>query len=320
LLGRLEDAEHEATEAARVATFTGVELFRADALIIRAEIKAIRGNVAGAREDGHEALAVSTRIGWQMGVSQSSYALGLLALTENDPHAAVQFLSPVLSAVESLGVYEWPIAMAVPDGIEALVATGDRDQSHRLATALAAWGDKFDRPWAVATSHRSLAVIKAASGDLDGAANEAEHAIAAHARLPMPFELARTMLVFGQVQRRRGERRAARQVLQQALKIFEEIGARPWADKTRAEIARIGVRRAPETLTESELRAALLAAQGLTNPEIGARLFMSRRTVEANLARVYRKLDIRSRVQLNAALAKTTSTTKTTSRRPRRPD
>jgi DNA-binding CsgD family transcriptional regulator len=274
-------------------------------IIIRAEIKAIRGNVSGAREDGHEALAVSTRIGWKMGVSQSSYALGLLALTENDLHAAVQFLSPVLSAVESLGVYEWPIAMAVPDGIEALVATGELEQSHRLARSLATLGDKFDRPWAVATSRRCLALIKAASGDLDGAAAATEHAIAAHARLPMPFEFARTLLVHGQVQRRRGERRLARQVLQQALTVFQEIGSQPWADKTRAEIARIGVRRAPSTLTEGEQRAAALAAQGLTNPEIAARLFMSRRTVEANLARAYRKLDIRSRAQLSVALAKT---------------
>jgi DNA-binding CsgD family transcriptional regulator len=157
----------------------------------------------------------------------------------------------------------------------------------------------------VATSHRCLALVKAASGDLDGAAAAGEQAIVAHDRLPMPFELARTLLVHGQVQRRRGERRAARQVLQQALTIFEGIGARPWADKARVEIARIGVRRAPETLTEGEQRAAVLASQGLTNPEIGARLFMSRRTVEANLARAYRKLDIRSRAELHAALAKT---------------
>jgi DNA-binding CsgD family transcriptional regulator len=222
--------------------------------------------------------------------------------------------------VESLGVYEWPIAMAVPDGIEALVATGELEQSHRLATALAAWGDKFDRPWALATSRRCLALIRAASGDLDGASAACEQAMIAHARLPMPFERARTLLVHGQVQRRRGARRTARLLLQQALTIFEEIGSQPWADKTRTEIARIGVRRAPETLTESELRAALLAAQGLTNPEIGARLFMSRRTVEANLARVYRKLDIRSRVQLSAALARTAGNPKAARQRPQRPD
>src|SRR5262249_20811162 len=186
------------------------------------------------------------------------------------------------------------------------------------ATARAAWGDKFDRPCAVATSHRCLALIKAASGDLDGAVAATEHAIAAHDRLPMPFELARTLLVHGQVQRRRGERRVARQVLQQALTLFQDIGSTPWADKTRGEIARIGVRRAPASLTEGEQRAAVLAAQGLTNPEIAVRLLMSRRTVEANLARAYRKLDIRSRAELHAALAKIPVPADTPPRRPKR--
>jgi DNA-binding NarL/FixJ family response regulator len=120
----------------------------------------------------------------------------------------------------------------------------------------------------------------------------------------MPFEHARTLLVHGQLQRRRGQRRAARDVLGRALAIFEEIGAPRWADMTRAEIARIGVRRAPTELTESEERVAQLAAQGLTNVEIATRLFMSRRTVEANLARAYTKLGIGSRAELGAVMAK----------------
>jgi DNA-binding NarL/FixJ family response regulator len=120
----------------------------------------------------------------------------------------------------------------------------------------------------------------------------------------MPFELGRTLLVQGQLLRRRGERRAGREALQRALAIFEEIGARLWAVKARAEIARIGVRRAPEELTEGEDRVAELAAQGLTNPEIAARLFMSRRTVEANLSRAYDKLGIHSRAELGATMAK----------------
>ena len=120
----------------------------------------------------------------------------------------------------------------------------------------------------------------------------------------MPFELGRTLLVHGQLQRRRGERRAGREMLQHALTIFEEFGAPLWAEKARAEIARIGVRRAPEELTEGEERVAELAAQGLTNPEIATRLFMSRRTVEANLARAYGKLGIRSRAELGAVMAK----------------
>jgi DNA-binding CsgD family transcriptional regulator len=80
--------------------------------------------------------------------------------------------------------------------------------------------------------------------------------------------------------------------------MFEGLKAPLWAEKAATEIARIGVRRAPEELTEGEERVAELAAQGLTNPEIAARLFMSRRTVEANLARAYRKLGFRSRAEL----------------------
>jgi DNA-binding NarL/FixJ family response regulator len=93
-------------------------------------------------------------------------------------------------------------------------------------------------------------------------------------------------------------------VLGRALAIFEEIGAPLWADMARAENSRIGVRRAPKELTESETRVAQLAAIGLRNAEIAARLFMSRRTVEANLARAYTKLGIQSRAELGAVMAK----------------
>jgi DNA-binding CsgD family transcriptional regulator len=196
-----------------------------------------------------------------------------------------------------------PEARSLADAIEALVATGDVERAKRLAEALHAWGRRFERPWALATSGRCRALLAAAAGDLDGAVTAAVEALVAHERLPFPFEEARTLLVLGQLQRRRGERRDARATLERAAAIFERIGARRWLEKANSEIARIGVRRAPTELTESEQRVAELAAAGLTNPEIAARLFMSRRTVEANLARAYRKLDIRSRAELGAVMA-----------------
>jgi len=79
--------------------------------------------------------------------------------------------------------------------------------------------------------------------------------------------------VQGQLLRRRGERRARREMLQSALTIFTQIGAPLWVEKTRAEIAPIGGRGAPDELTEGEERVAELTAQGRTNPEIAARLF-----------------------------------------------
>ena len=114
----------------------------------------------------------------------------------------------------------------------------------------------------------------------------------------MPLELGRTLLVLGQLERRRGERRAARETLRRAEATFEAIGAQIWAEKARAEARRIGVRRAPTELTANEQLVAQLAVDGLTNREIAARMFMSRRTVEANLARAYLKLGVRSRAEL----------------------
>jgi DNA-binding CsgD family transcriptional regulator len=194
--------------------------------------------------------------------------------------------------------------MGVPDSVEALVATGDIDRARRLTDALERCGRTYDRPWALATSGRCRALLLASAGDLDAAAAAAERALIDHERLPMPFELARTLLVQGQILRRRGQRRAARDALGRALTIFQEIGAPFWADMARNEIARIGVRRAPTQLTENEERVAHLAAAGHTNAEIAARLFMSRRTVEANLARAYTKLGIGSRAELGAAMAR----------------
>ena len=114
----------------------------------------------------------------------------------------------------------------------------------------------------------------------------------------MPLELGRTLLVLGQLQRRRGERRAARETLSHAESIFEGVGAVVWADKARAEAHRIGVRRAPTEMTTNEQVVAQLAVDGLTNHEIAARMFLSRRTVEANLSRAYQKLGVRSRTEL----------------------
>ena len=119
----------------------------------------------------------------------------------------------------------------------------------------------------------------------------------------MPFELARTLLLLGVVQRRVGHRKAAQESLREAIDLFENLGSHPWADRGRAEIKRIGVRKAKTELTENETRVAELAAAGLLNREIAARLFISQRTVEANLARAYRKLGVDSRAQLGALLA-----------------
>ena len=303
LAGDLVQAEGEASDALRVANLTGQEINVAFALLLRGTARAILGDLTGSRSDLVEALAISDRADWWWGQSQSRLGMAVLAITEGNPGEALAILEPVIPIVEALGVYEWPIAWAVPEAIEALVAENQLDRAARLTDALSDWGRRFDRPWASALSGRGRAMVEAAQGHLPLAQAAAEQAVVDHERLPMPFELGRTLLVLGQIQRRRGERLAARETLRQSRAIFESLPAPFWAEKVWAEERRIGTRRAPIELTENERLVAQLAAGGLTNREIAARLFLSRRTVEANLARAYRKLEIHSRAELGATMA-----------------
>ena len=143
------------------------------------------------------------------------------------------------------------------------------------------------------------------SSDLGGAVQALEQALRHHQDLAMPFELARTLLVMGQAQRRAKHKKIARQHLDRALGIFESLPAPVWAGRARAELSRLGLRPpAPLTLTATEQRVAALAASGHTNRQVATALFLSPRTVEANLARVYRKLGVSSRAELGAAMAR----------------
>ena len=130
--------------------------------------------------------------------------------------------------------------------------------------------------------------------------------MAEHERLPMPFERARTQLMLGQLQRRHGHRDAATTTLREALAAFEHHG---YPAVGRSGQRRIGPHRrwsaaAPVALTVSEQRVAELAASGMTNRDVAAALFISPKTVEANLARIYRKLGIHSRAELGRLMAR----------------
>jgi DNA-binding CsgD family transcriptional regulator len=136
---------------------------------------------------------------------------------------------------------------------------------------------------------------------MDGATAAFKQALAHHQCLPMPFELGRTVLARGQLLRRLKQKRAARESLQEALEVFERLGAPLWAERARAELRRIGLRpAAPLSLTPTEERVADLVATGHTNREVAQALFVSVHTVEDNLRRIYRKLGVRSRTELAA--------------------
>ncbi len=303
LMGAHDAAERYADEALEAAALVGSELLRGFALNIRAHVRARVGDMPRAREDSLEALAISERVGWPHGVLAARWTLGFLALSEGDPRGAADALEPVVAAVEALGLYDWATAMYIPDAIEALVGIGELERAMRLTDELAACGRRLDRAWALATSGRCRALIQAAQGDLDAALASIDSALVEHQRVAMPFEHGRSLLVRGRIQRRARQKRAAHETLEHALSLFEELGALVWAQTARNELGRIGLRRsAPSELTDTEDRVAELAASGLTNKQIAQRAFLTPKSVEDVLHRVYRKLDIHSRAELGARM------------------
>ena len=203
-----------------------------------------------------------------------------------------------------MGVGEPVVLTFAADAAEALIALGRTEEATGLVDQLETAGRRLDRAWALATGARCRALLFAAAGDLEAAIEAGERAMTEHARLAMPFERARTQLVVGRLQRRQGKRRAARASLDEALRTFEELGTALWAGKARAELLRLGLHPGDATeLTPSEQRIAELAAGGLTNRQVAAMILVSTKTVEASLARVYRKLDIHSRAELGRWMA-----------------
>jgi DNA-binding NarL/FixJ family response regulator len=147
------------------------------------------------------------------------------------------------------------------------------------------------------------AMVDAASGRMPEALAAIEQALTWYDTSPLRFDRARTLLIAGQIHRRVKAKRLAQEALAEAHREFTAFGAAAWARQAAAELARVNLRpAAASALTETERRVAELAAAGLTNREVAQQLFVAVKTVEANLARVYRKLGITSRAELGARM------------------
>jgi DNA-binding CsgD family transcriptional regulator len=301
--GDPEEAGRRADAAINAAALVDSEVMRGYALAVRAHARAQAGDALAARTDATEALTICERAGWPHGICTARWALGFLAVSEGEPELAWSTLEPVVAAIEELGYYDFATAMYIPDGIEALVGIGELDRARSLTDSLQACGARLDRAWALAAAARCRSLIEAARGNPAEALLTIDAALAQHERVPMPLERARSLLVKGTVLRRLRRRRAARTVLQEAVGAFDELGARIWAERAGSELARTGLgRRDRDELTETERRVAELAASGLTNKQVAAQAFLTPKSVEDVLARVYRKLGIHSRAELGARM------------------
>ena len=264
-----------------------------------AQIDIYRGDVAeaavlaeGIRGVGHETGDIWTE---RNGLG----LLGLVAMAEGDAERAVALFQRWHDLAEQMALREPGYRRMEGDLVEALVATGQLERATANASTMQEMAERLARPTLLAGAARARALVAAALGDRHVAVGLAQAAVDGYAATPMVVEHARSLLTLGQIHRRFKEKAPARAALEQALAVFDRLGAERLAERTRQDLARIGLRTAGGTaLTETELRVARLAATGRTVRQVGDELFISPKTVEANLTRVYRKLGISGRAEL----------------------
>jgi ATP/maltotriose-dependent transcriptional regulator MalT len=266
---------------------------------VKALVETDLGLVERARATAEEGLAISRANADDYFTIASLGALGRLELALGNLDVAGNYLRDLPSQLLAGGMHD-PTSPVWVDSIEALIVLGELEQARSYLDLFALHAHRLGSPWGLAAAARCSGILGAADGDLGAAFAGFGRAVAELDAHPYPFERARTLLSLGSAHRQAKQKRLARAALEQALAIFEELGARLWAEKARSELKRISGRRrmSAEDLTETEDRVARLAAQGLSNKAIAAELFMSVHTVGAHLSRAYRKLAIRSRGEL----------------------
>ena len=229
--------------------------------------------------------------------------LGHVQITLGDSAKVVDVLAPALAFVQREAIAEPSVMRFAVDYIEALVELSRTDDALELLDWYEGNARRLGRVSALANCARCRGMLAAQAGDLDAAFASFEEALELHEQVRLPLDEGRTLLALGAAQRRAKRRREARDTLERALGIFEASGAVLWAERARAELKRISGRAAtPGALTPAEARVAALVCEGKTNREVAAALYLSDRTIEGHLARIFGKLEIRHRTELAGAL------------------
>ncbi|MFD9906508.1 ATP-binding protein [Streptomyces sp. NPDC059063] len=298
LLGRLRDATASASEGARIAEDTAQGLFAGNLRGVLAHVAAVEGDEERCR-DLTKQLAAQ---GLPIAGAWSGGALALLDLGHGRHDEALHRLEELWAGPHGHSGFA---LYALPDLVESAVRVGRVARAEAAATAFTRWADATGQAWARAVALRCRALL-AAAADTDAAEDLYTEAVRAHRHDNRPFERARTELLHGEWLRRKLRRSDARPRLRAALELFEAVGAASWAERARAELRATGetlaaADREPgllDLLTPQELQVVRLAAEGLSNRDIAAQLFLSPRTVGYHLYKAYPKLGIASRGEL----------------------
>jgi DNA-binding CsgD family transcriptional regulator len=229
-------------------------------------------------------------------------AVGLLELSLGRPQEAVDTLERTKrlrgKRIRADAMAPRPVLANL---IEAHVRAGHVEDAQRSLDELRRQADLSQRPFVLAVTARCRGIVH-------GDEQHFLEALTWHERQPNAFERGRTLLCYGELLRREKRRADARTRLRAALADFEEVGAATWAERARLELGATGERarrRNPDTrdeLTPQEVQVAGLVAEGLTNREIAARLFLSPKTIETHIRHAFQKLGVRSRTELAVAV------------------
>ncbi|MFJ4828352.1 AAA family ATPase [Streptomyces sp. NPDC088747] len=293
------------TEALRRAEELGHRAVAGYAQLLLARLDGLRGDRAGCED---RVAAYERHCGKVRGLEIfAQSALGSAALTAGDPRAAAGHLERALSLARETGLGNPNLMPFLTDLAEAYVRTGERDSAARLADWTEGLARSTGLAWPAAAYAHCRVMLAESAEEAQEWLRVAERV---HAREEMTFELARTQLACGELLRRFRRPTAARGLLLAAQLAFAGLGAASWRSRAAVELAAAGHRvrdagdPAPRTdrLTAQELQVALAIGDGLSNGEAATALFVSRKTVEAHLTRVYRKLGVRSRSELTRYL------------------
>jgi DNA-binding CsgD family transcriptional regulator len=263
-----------------------------------------RGDEEESRALADEALSLSQDLGTELHAIWATAALGDLELGLGNAAAAIKQFEHQQQLLDELAITD-PDLSPAPELAEAYLRLGRDDDARRVGAEFLAQATAKGQPWSLARALRAFALV----ADEAAFPEAFEAAVDQQALTPDVFETARTQLAYGERLRRARNRVLARAQLRAALEEFERLGARPWAERARAELAATGEkvkRRDPtarDELTPQEMQIALLLADGKTTREAAAAVFLSPKTIEYHLRHVYQKLGINSRGQLARALA-----------------
>jgi DNA-binding CsgD family transcriptional regulator len=300
--GRLPSAYADGSEALRLAEDAQQVAHVAALLGPLAEIEAAMGREDDCRQHAQTVIGLFDFIGAQASGMWPRAALGLLELGMGRPEAALQPLSECESQARATGPANPNLVQWAANYVEALLRAARRDEA---AEALHWLDGPGGSRWAAGARDRCRGLL---SGD-DEAFELFAASAAAFDGAGLVFEAARTRLCWGERLRRSRRRSDSRELLRDALSTFNRVGAAPWAARARDELratgesVKHGASSPADELSPHELRIALLVAQGRTNPEVAAELFISRKTVEHHLSQIYRKLGVRSRTELARLMA-----------------